>query len=142
MTVVAVAVLTFLVAWVATGLARRHALRHAILDIPNVRSSHVAPTPRGGGLAIVAAFLGALVILVVVAGLQINIAFALIAGGGAIALTGYLDDRKALPASIRICIPSLLRLWRLSSSAASLNRRFNIWGCMESGQVVCWACSP
>jgi Fuc2NAc and GlcNAc transferase len=102
--ILSVAVVTLLFAWVATGLARRHALRHAILDIPNVRSSHVAPTPRGGGLAIVAAFLGALPILVFAAGFSVNIAFVLIAGGGAIALTGYLDDRKALPASIRICI--------------------------------------
>jgi Fuc2NAc and GlcNAc transferase len=32
------------------------------------------------------------------------VAFVLIAGGGAVALTGYLDDRKTLPASIRICV--------------------------------------
>jgi Fuc2NAc and GlcNAc transferase len=95
---------TFIVAWIATGLARRFALRHAILDIPNARSSHVAPTPRGGGLAIVAAFSAALVTLVFAAGFPINIAFALIGGGGGVAIAGYLDDRKALPASVRICV--------------------------------------
>ena len=44
---------------VATGFGveavRRFALRRQILDVPNERSSHVAPTPRGGGVAIVAA---------------------------------------------------------------------------------------
>jgi Fuc2NAc and GlcNAc transferase len=105
--IVGVAVVTLLFAWVATGLARRHALRHAILDIPNVRSSHVAPTPRGGGLAIVGAFSAALVMLVFAAGLPIKIAFTLIAGGGAVALTGYLDDRKTLPASVRICVHAI-----------------------------------
>jgi Fuc2NAc and GlcNAc transferase len=99
-----VAIGTFLFAWFATALVRRHALRNAILDVPNVRSSHVTPTPRGGGLAIVIAFLGALAFLVSVGLLQPSLAFVLAAGGGAVALTGYLDDRKTLPASIRICV--------------------------------------
>ena len=42
---------------VFTGLVRRHALRRALLDLPNERSSHAAPTPRGGGLAIAAVIL-------------------------------------------------------------------------------------
>lgn len=102
--IVCIAVLTFLFAWGATGLARQHALRHAILDIPNIRSSHATPTPRGGGLAIAMTFLGALIFLVSSGNLQWRIAFVLAAGGGMVALTGYLDDRKALPAGIRICV--------------------------------------
>ena len=103
-TIAGTAILTCIFAWFATGFARRHALRHAILDIPNVRSSHAAPTPRGGGLAIVAAFVGALAGLMSAALLPFNIAGVLIVGGGAIALTGYLDDRRALPSSIRFCV--------------------------------------
>jgi Fuc2NAc and GlcNAc transferase len=99
-----VAIGTFLFAWFATGLVRRYALRNAILDIPNMRSSHATPTPRGGGLAIVIAFMAALVLLVSAGMLQFNVAFVLIAGGGAVALTGFLDDRKTLPASLRICV--------------------------------------
>ena len=33
---------------------RRIALRRNVIDVPNDRSSHVTPTPRGGGIAIVA----------------------------------------------------------------------------------------
>jgi Fuc2NAc and GlcNAc transferase len=95
---------TVVFAWYATGIVRRHALRNAILDIPNMRSSHSAPTPRGGGLAIVAAFLSAVIFLAAAGLLQINAAFVLAAGGGAVAATGYLDDRKTLPASVRICV--------------------------------------
>jgi Fuc2NAc and GlcNAc transferase len=102
--IICVAIVTCLIAWFSTELVRRHALRNAILDIPNVRSSHATPTPRGGGLAIVAAFMGALVFLVACRLLQFNVAFVLIAGGGAVALTGYLDDRSPLPAGIRICV--------------------------------------
>jgi Fuc2NAc and GlcNAc transferase len=98
------AIVTYALAAVATEYMRRHALRNAILDIPNVRSSHVAPTPRGGGLAIVLAFMGALVWLVFVQLLRVDVACVLIIGGGAVALAGYLDDRKSLPASTRICI--------------------------------------
>lgn len=36
-------------------VVRRAALRHDVMDVPNARSSHVRPTPRGGGLAIVVA---------------------------------------------------------------------------------------
>src|SRR5690606_15729182 len=33
-------------------LARRHALRHGLLDQPGERRSHAVPTPRGGGVGI------------------------------------------------------------------------------------------
>jgi Fuc2NAc and GlcNAc transferase len=102
--IIGVAMVTCLFAFLATGLVRRHALRNAILDIPNVRSSHVTPTPRGGGLAIVIAFMGALVFLAFAGLLQFDVMLVLIAGGGAVALTGYLDDRISLPASTRFCV--------------------------------------
>ena len=97
-------ILAFLFAWIATGFARRYALRNAIMDIPNVRSSHATPTPRGGGLAIVLAFMSGIVFLVSDGQLQLGVAMVLAAGGGVIAVTGYLDDHKALPASIRMCV--------------------------------------
>ena len=43
-----------------TGVLRRYALTRSLLDIPNERSSHSVPTPRGGGVAIVLCFLLAL----------------------------------------------------------------------------------
>jgi len=54
-----VAVIGAIVAGVATGLVRRYALRRSILDVPNHRSSHSVPTPRGGGLTIATVLLGA-----------------------------------------------------------------------------------
>lgn len=48
-----------LLAAILTGLIRRYALNNKVLDIPNQRSSHSMPTPRGGGLAIVLAFAAA-----------------------------------------------------------------------------------
>jgi Fuc2NAc and GlcNAc transferase len=96
--------LTVLLAWAITGMVRRHALNNAILDIPNSRSSHLVPTPRGGGLAIVVTFLPCVAALYFLRMLDLPIAAALGLGGGSIAVVGYLDDRKALSATIRFAV--------------------------------------
>jgi len=44
----------FVLSYLSVAAIRRWALRRNLLDIPNERSSHVVPTPRGGGLAIAA----------------------------------------------------------------------------------------
>ncbi len=46
----------FLVSLFMTLGIKTYAIRRAILDHPNERSSHTLPTPRGGGLAIVITF--------------------------------------------------------------------------------------
>lgn len=51
--------LVFLLSLSLTAVVRYYAVSRRMLDIPNERSSHSAPTPRGGGLAIVAAFAAA-----------------------------------------------------------------------------------
>jgi Fuc2NAc and GlcNAc transferase len=39
---------TFITAFILTGLMRVYALKKNIIDNPNERSSHTIPTPRGG----------------------------------------------------------------------------------------------
>ena len=56
-----VALTSLLLTWVL----RRYALARSLMDIPNSRSSHSVPTPRGGGVAIVLSFLVALPVLAV-----------------------------------------------------------------------------
>src|SRR3546814_15422204 len=46
-----------------TLVARAYALRRDLLDHPGERRSHVAPTPRGGGISIVLAMLVAMGLL-------------------------------------------------------------------------------
>jgi len=52
-----IAVVTALASAAFVGLVRIQLLRHNILDQPNARSSHDTPTPRGGGLGVLAALL-------------------------------------------------------------------------------------
>tara|TARA_R110002110_G_scaffold415612_3_gene651877 strand:+ start:72486 stop:73511 length:1026 start_codon:yes stop_codon:yes gene_type:complete len=56
-TLVIIAAVTALASAAFVGLVRVQLLRHDILDRPNARSSHAAPTPRGGGLGVLAALL-------------------------------------------------------------------------------------
>ncbi|WKV95421.1 glycosyltransferase family 4 protein [Pseudomonas sp. H22_DOA] len=46
-----------------TAFLRRYALSRSLIDVPNQRSSHTIPTPRGGGVAIVLTFICALFFL-------------------------------------------------------------------------------
>lgn len=46
----------FSIAFLFTWVIKQYAIKKSIIDIPNERSSHKTPTPRGGGLAIVLAF--------------------------------------------------------------------------------------
>ncbi|MHC8400015.1 MraY family glycosyltransferase [Pseudomonas sp. MDT1-17] len=85
-----------------TWALRRYALSRSLMDIPNARSSHSVPTPRGGGVAIVLAFTLALGMLLI-AGLMPSSAFLAIAGAGAlIAVIGFMDDHGHIAARWRL----------------------------------------
>src|SRR5688572_26094487 len=87
-----------------TALVRRRALAVGILDIPNARSSHTHPTPRGGGLSIVLASLAGVVVLACIGFLSVSTAIALAGGGIAIAAVGYIDDKRGLPPLVRLIV--------------------------------------
>jgi Fuc2NAc and GlcNAc transferase len=86
---------------------RRWALQH-MLDIPNERSSHTIPIPRGGGLGIVLATL----ILFIIAELSQPIQSSepaapmilFIAAAALIAALGWADDRWTLSARLRLLL--------------------------------------
>jgi len=62
------------------------------------------PTPRGGGVAIVVTFFLALLTMHLAGGPAGRVVAALTYGGGAIAIVGFIDDRKSLPASVRMIV--------------------------------------
>jgi len=95
-----------------TYLVLRRARSEGILDIPNERSSHEVPTPRGGGLAIVLAAAGAFAVLAFLGVLHQRLAMALL-GGTAVAAIGFMDDRRSLPAPLRLFIHVGAALWAM-----------------------------
>lgn len=95
------AAFAFLLACWLTGIVRRYAIRVRLLDVPNERSSHSAPTPRGGGVAIVISTLIALSVLWAIGSGHIRLVAALGAGGALVALLGFIDDKRGLSARVR-----------------------------------------
>jgi Fuc2NAc and GlcNAc transferase len=93
--------LAFSAGLIATGLMRRYALQRNLLDVPNSRSSHTLPTPRGGGVAVVLSFFLAILLLKSMGLIDLRLFGALLIGGGATALIGLLDDRWHIRPSVR-----------------------------------------
>jgi len=101
---VAVAVLS----WLMVFAIRRMAERHQVLDIPNERSLHSRPVPRGGGLAIVAICLaGWFCLSGFPAGEDwlgvVSYGF----GATLIAVVSWIDDVRSLPRVSRFAAQSL-----------------------------------
>jgi Fuc2NAc and GlcNAc transferase len=90
--------------WGLTRWLRNFALAKNIIDMPNFRSSHVVPTPRGGGVAIVISFIVALFICYYIGLMGKNIFFALVAGGGGVAAIGFFDDLGHVAARWRLLV--------------------------------------
>jgi len=95
---------TFALAVPGTLCVRVVAIRRGLMDHPSQRSSHTIPTPRGGGLAIVAAHFVALLVLDLRGYITLTESIALMAAGGAVALVGFLDDRRSVAASVRFMV--------------------------------------
>ena len=79
-----------------TLIIRKSALHKELFDVPNDRSLHTVPTPRGGGAAIVLVFTAAIIALTATDFVETKNAMILIGCGAVVALTGFLDDRQLL----------------------------------------------
>ena len=112
MTTVILASLLLIAAATAVWLAMRALLPRLIawdvMDRPNARSSHVQPVPRGGGLAVVAGLMLPLVAFGALA-FPSSPAVAVVIGGcfAGLAALSWRDDRKSLPASVRLAAHAL-----------------------------------
>jgi len=95
-----------ILSYLGVHLIRRYAERRQIIDRPNERSSHVTPTPRGGGLAIV--------LLVIGTGLwamreaELSHALVYIICGIVIAWLGWRDDVSSLSARVRFAVQGVV----------------------------------
>lgn len=107
---------TYLLSHFATGWIVRILRRRAVFDHPNHRSSHIRPTPRGGGIAVIA-------ILVIAWGhfgiLEPSVAPPLLLVLGlavSLAVMGWIDDLRGLSPFLRLAIQAVIvsiGLWAL-----------------------------
>lgn len=94
-------IILFLISFVLTFSVRKYALRKNIIDLPNFRSSHVKPTPRGGGVAIVISVLMALLYSYISQFISLNDFFII---GGVVCLLLSLVFVMIMLISILCCV--------------------------------------
>jgi len=82
--------------------------RFSKMDIPNERSSHQTPTPRGGGLSFVATSIVGFLLLALNSTLDRVDLLALCCAGMIVAIAGHLDDRQKISgATIRLVLHAI-----------------------------------
>lgn len=96
---IAIAVASFVI----TGIVKNIAIRKAIMDIPNNRSSHTVPTPRGGGLAVAITWFVGLICFFLQGKLETKLFYALLSGLP-LTLIGFADDIFNLKPGIRFLV--------------------------------------
>ena len=101
-------VLTVILSYLGVAGLIQWAERRQILDIPNERSSHTRPTPRGGGL-IIAIFstIGLVLAWLVYPTLSPAALVAYLLGAWLIASVSWLDDLRSVPNPLRFAVHSL-----------------------------------
>jgi UDP-N-acetylmuramyl pentapeptide phosphotransferase/UDP-N-acetylglucosamine-1-phosphate transferase len=85
------------------AILRRWAESRQILDVPNERSSHTRPTPRGGGLAIVIVVLAGWVVYDWLSS-DVWPILPYIIGAALIAGISWLDDLRDVPTIVRLVV--------------------------------------
>jgi FlaA1/EpsC-like NDP-sugar epimerase/UDP-N-acetylmuramyl pentapeptide phosphotransferase/UDP-N-acetylglucosamine-1-phosphate transferase len=105
---IGVGFLAFAFSYLLGGAFIRWARKRQIIDLPNERSSHTYPTPRGGGLAIVAITLIGPWLLWKTVGLGSWSGFLLYTLGALlVANVSWLDDLRSLPNSVKFIAHAL-----------------------------------
>ncbi|MGP4922403.1 MraY family glycosyltransferase [Pseudomonas lundensis] len=94
--------IVFIVSIFGTSLLRGYSLANSLIDIPNARSSHTVPTPRGGGVAIVLSFMLGLLFIYLFQNSDRAVILSILVSGTLTAVIGFLDDHGHIPACWRL----------------------------------------
>lgn len=113
-------VVALIFSFVSVGVTARSLQRYGILDVPNARSSHASPVPRGGGLVVLpSAALG-----VAVAQSWSTSVVATLLGAAALGIVGLSDDVRDIAAPVRL----VAQLVVTAITAAVLISSVHAWG--------------
>jgi len=111
-------VAVFAASYLLTRAMLAYCRRVQMIDIPNERSSHTSPTPRGGGVAIALSSLGAILIGVTVRQVSYSLGLAMLAAGVFVAGAGFWDDHRSLHPGTRLAgqlASACLIVWALGT---------------------------
>ena len=96
--------IAFVLSFTLTGFFSRYAVNFNLLDVPNARSSHVIPTPRGGGVVFACIFLIMTCLFVQPLTEMKTKLIGFVCAASLIASIGFLDDIRDLSTKIRFLI--------------------------------------
>jgi UDP-N-acetylmuramyl pentapeptide phosphotransferase/UDP-N-acetylglucosamine-1-phosphate transferase len=104
-----------------TGLIVPVLQRAQLLDVPNERSSHSAPVPRGGGLAVMAAVALATLVAALTGAEVLWVPLVVSMG---LAAVGLVDDRRSLPGPVRLVLQlvagAVVAAWAWAAASPSV----------------------
>ena len=113
---------------VVTGLAEIPVIRWlraaSVHSIPDHRTSHDAPTPRGGGIVLVVVFVVFTPIASKLFDISTQSMLPITFGVGAFGLLGFLDDIRTLKASTRLATQAILAIGMAFGISETLQRLF------------------
>jgi glycosyltransferase WbpL len=92
------------------------ALKRGLIDIPNARSSHEIPTPKGGGIAFVIVWGLSQMILWYLEYITVNQILLFLPGACIVAVLGFLDDVHTLSAGKRFLVQFMAALLCVGTS--------------------------
>ncbi len=121
----AAAIASAFATWAALGILQRR----QILDHPNERSSHSQPTPRGGGIGILAALLPVLALILALSG-DLGAAWPILAGAVVLAAVSWIDDLGGVRARYRLLVQAVavaVGLWLLPGDILLLQGVLPFW---------------
>jgi len=127
--------LVFFLSFTLTFFVKQFALKNNLLDIPNKRSSHIVPTPKGGGIAIVLSFYLALIIFFLLDEIKISVFYGLL-GIAIVAIIGFYDDKKHIPAVYRLIIHFIAAIWACLWLGVIPLETYNNWFIMSLVAVI------
>lgn len=131
------AAVAFLFSFALTPLAARLALLLGMVDVPDARKIHARPTPLLGGAAVFSGFL----ISVWGAGAVSPPVAALLGTAFVLFVTGIFDDRREIPATVKLLVQGLCTLLVMAAGIVLrvLPTGWGVWGEIGNGVLtVLW----
>ncbi len=102
----------FLVSLILTFLIKNYAIKNALVDIPNDRSSHTVAIPHGGGIAIAITWFLGISYLFYIDDINKSLYFALMVGI-IISVISYFDELFELSAKLRLFVQASVAFFGL-----------------------------